>query len=280
MECREIRDALVRGQTPLGGDVDAHLAACPGCSELLADDGQLGQALAATELPAVDASALLGEVLGSIDKERGPAAWLRSQSTLVRMAIPLAAVLLVLLYVLLFKMRPDEASWLPGPFGVEVALYALLIGSAVTLELRPLERRPLPVWLRPALVALALVVPVLLAWAPQANHAPLAYAPPGKSFLHMAFGCFAFGTVLALPALVLLWMVDRVGHRSFRLALLAAAIGGLVGNLALQIHCPVTDPDHLLLGHATIGLVFGGVYAAWLALRTSPVGKRESSNHP
>ncbi len=280
MECREIRDALVQGQAPLGADVDAHLAACPGCAELLVDDGQLGQALATSQPPELDASALLGGVLGSIEKERGMRAWLRSRSMLVRVGLPLAAVLLVLTYVLLFKRRPDVGSWLPVDFGVAVALYALLIGAAVVLELRPLELRPLPAWLRPVLVTLALALPVLFVWLPQAHHAPLAYAPPGKSFGQLAFGCFAFGTALALPALALLWAADRVGHRSFRLALLAAAIGGLIGNLVLQFHCPITDPAHLLVGHATIGLVLGGVYAAWLMLRTAPLGRRQQGDHP
>lgn len=274
MECREIRDVLVQGQKPLGPDVDAHLATCPGCAELLADSGQLGQALAASPQPELDASALLGGVLGSIEKERGLRAWIRSRSLFLRVALPLAAVALVVLLVALFKLRPDLPQYPLASFLGVVALYVLLIGAAIVLELRPLERRPLPGWVRPALIVLALAVPFLLVWVPQAHHAPLAYAPPGKTFGQLAFHCFAFGTVLALPALALLWVADRTGHRSFRLALLAAAIGGLVGNLVLQFRCPVQDPAHLLVGHATIGLVLGGLYAAWLALRTAPVGRR------
>ncbi len=279
MECREIRDVLVQGQKPLGPDVDVHLAACPGCSELLADNGQLGHTLAANQPPALDASALLGGVLGSIEKERGFGAWLRSRGMFVRVVLPLAAVALATVFVIFFKLRPDVATWSAVPFAGVVALYCLLIGAAVALELRPLERRPLPAWLRPALIALALAVPFLLVWIPQAHHVH-AYAPPGKTFGQLAFGCFAFGTVLALPALALLWAADRVGHRSFRLALLAAAIGGLIGNLVLQFHCPVQDPAHLLVGHATIGLVLGAVYATWLALRTTPLARREHSDHP
>lgn len=280
MECREIRDAIVQGQRPLGADVEAHLAACPGCSEVLADNGQLGQALIIGQPPQLDASALLDGVLGSIEKERGFRAWLRSRGTFVRVALPLAAAALVVTFVLLFKLRPDVASWSSVAFGAVVALYALLIGAGIALELRPLGRRPLPGWLRPALASLTLVLPLLLAWIPLAHHAPLAYAPPGKSFGQLAFGCFAFGTALALPALVLLWAADRVGHRSFRLAFLAAAIGGLIGNLVLQLHCPITDSAHRLVGHGSIGLVFGAVYAVWLLLRTAPLGGRAHADHP
>lgn len=272
MECREIRDALVRGETPLGQELEAHLAACPGCAELLTDDNRLGQALAHAELPELDASALLGEVLGSIDKERGFRAWLRSRSTPVRALVPFAAMALVAVFVALFKRRPDIPSFPAGLFAGVIALYVLLIGAAVALELRPLQRSAPAPWLRPLLVVGALAIPVLIAVLPLAHHAPLAYAPPGKSFAALAFGCFTFGLVLAVPALLFLWASDRVAHRSFRLALLAAGFGGLVGNLVLQLHCPVTDPAHRLLGHASIGLVLAIVYATWLLIRSQPLG--------
>jgi hypothetical protein len=47
--------------------------------------------------------------------------------------------------------------------------------------------------------------------------------------------------------------------------LLAAtgAIAGLVANSALALHCPNTDPAHLAVGHATIGIVFACLGALW-----------------
>jgi len=55
--------------------------------------------------------------------------------------------------------------------------------------------------------------------------------------------------VLVLRAL------DRTAHDSRPAGVLAAVTGGVAGNPALERHCPVTAPAHLLLGHATVGLM-------------------------
>jgi membrane-associated PAP2 superfamily phosphatase len=91
--------------------------------------------------------------------------------------------------------------------------------------------------------------------------APLAYAPAGKTFVALALACFTFGTALAAPILILLWALDRQAHRARGLAVLAAAIGGVVGNLALLLHCPITGVGHMLVGHASIGFVLVALYA-------------------
>ncbi len=273
MDCRDIRDTLVRGQIPSGPGVDAHLASCEACSALLADHAALGRGLAeaaGSDGPALDLESLLAEVEQSVGRERGPVAWLRSRPTGKRTALVLVAVAVVVLFILAFKLRPDLAEYPMLAMLVAVALEGLIIGAAVRIELRPVQDAAPPAWMRPLLGMLALAVPTLVALLPLAHAgAPLAYAPPGKSFVQLALGCFSFGTALAAPVLLLLWALDRQGHRARGLAVLAAATGGVVGNLVLLLHCPITDIGHMLLGHASIGFVLVLLYAVLFRRRSA-----------
>ena len=45
--------------------------------------------------------------------------------------------------------------------------------------------------------------------------------------------------------------------------LLVSGCAGLVGNVALQLHCPILDPWHILLGHAIVPWLFVSAWMLW-----------------
>ena len=49
-------------------------------------------------------------------------------------------------------------------------------------------------------------------------------------------------------------MLDR--SRDPDHAFLAAGAAGLTGQLVLFLHCPISDPSHLLSGHASVAVIF------------------------
>jgi hypothetical protein len=67
--------------------------------------------------------------------------------------------------------------------------------------------------------------------------------------------CFVVGVALGVALLTLLRGLDRSAHRGENSVLLAAAASGLLANLALCFHCPLTGALHLATVHAPIGFV-------------------------
>jgi hypothetical protein len=135
------------------------------------------------------------------------------------------------------------------------------------VALRPLQVRALPAGYRIAIAAAAVIMPFVIAAAPAAHAAHASsLGGVGDGLLQRAAQCFAFGSALALPPLVLLWALDRGAHRSWLEALSAAGAAGLVGIVALELHCPLTHPAHLVAGHATVGamLVLAYGLVTWL----------------
>ena len=274
MECADIRDALARGETPKGPELDAHVSTCEGCAELLADDGTLGLGLGSVRAakPRQDLSALLDDTIGQIARETGPIAWLRSRPTPARIALALAAVALVGGGVLAFKRRPDFDVYPLSRLVAAVGAYALVIGVAVRVALRPLHARLLPMAFRMGVVAAAILIPFAIAAAPAAHGAHLAsLAGAGSDLVPRAAQCFLFGSALALPALALLWALDRGGHRALPTALASAGAAGLMGIVALELHCPITHPIHLMAGHAAVCATLVLAYAVVTARRRAVV---------
>jgi hypothetical protein len=99
---------------------------------------------------------------------------------------------------------------------------------------------------------------------------PVATQGIGSDWARRAAACFFFGALFGLPILLSILAVDR-GLGRTNVALLGAASVGLTGNLALQLHCPLTHPLHLVPGHATIGIVAIAVAGVlvWIRRRRS-----------
>jgi hypothetical protein len=78
-------------------------------------------------------------------------------------------------------------------------------------------------------------------------------------FAEQAFACFAYGSLLALPFVIVVWTLDRSERARLVLLTGLAGVAGLVANGALALHCSNTAPLHLAAGHATIGSALAGI---------------------
>jgi len=140
-------------------------------------------------------------------------------------------------------IKPLTASSEP----THLVMCAVYAGTALWLMLAALRpfQRPLisagRAWLR---MAVAVAAVVGLSVLPSLLKAEVITAPAAA-----ALACLSVGTAFGLPVFVILRLLDRGQRLGPWLSALAA---GVVGNLALQVHCPADDAPHRLLGHALI----------------------------
>jgi hypothetical protein len=268
LDCAQIRDALARGELPEGPELGAHRTACAACAELFAGAGSLGRELTSWSEQEGGQAEGLKATLALVERERGAAAWLRSRPTSARIGLVVGAIGVATFAVLALMPRPDLGVYPIVRLAAAVATYALGAGLAVRAALRPLQASPLPGAVRGAILGLALLLPFAIAAAPAAHLAhPASIAGAEASLLSTALPCFLFGAAFGLPVLLLLLAASRGGVRAWTALLLPAAAAGLAGILVLELHCPITHPPHLTLGHATIGLALAGVLLVITALR-------------
>jgi hypothetical protein len=78
----------------------------------------------------------------------------------------------------------------------------------------------------------------------------------GAMFWPAVFGCNIKGLILSSPFFWLLGKLLLDEQAPIMTKATIALAMGLLGNLILQIICPAVDPLHLLLSHATVGLLF------------------------
>ncbi len=118
---------------------------------------------------------------------------------------------------------------------------------------RPLYKPELPVWLTHYLLpAIGLLLPGLLSFLSPADTHSLAHAFTTKQLLIKSMVCLVVGTIIAVPFLLLAHRLAR--HKSpIAFVAMAAAAGGLSGNLTIHVFCPINSMLHLLVGHATVG---------------------------
>jgi hypothetical protein len=138
---------------------------------------------------------------------------------------------------------------------VVVSVLSVLFALAVRLVLRPMQSPPASRRTLSLSLLAGLAVPFVFAAIPQETHASAAF---GSSALR----CFLIGGALGAGLLGLLFAFDRGELSARSTGFLAAAAGGLAANAALELHCASTDPLHLVLGHATIGVALLALYAA------------------
>ena len=198
--------------------------------------------------------ARLDALRAAVQADTGLGARLQSLSTPVRVGVLVAVVLLVAGAVAILNPRPDLALYPRLRLLFEAALpgvLALVLGSVgLRGAHRPAPGRGMVL----GLVLISVLVPVFSALAPPADMM-LPGAKGQGAFGKEALACFLYGAAAALPT----GLVLRALHRGpppgpARFALLGLG-GALAGVLALQLHCPIARPEHLMLSHALIPVV-------------------------
>jgi hypothetical protein len=236
-------------------------------------DEALGAELARWVRPDALSSPDLNDLRLSLDaeltKERGPSAFLRSRSTPMRVLGLCLALLVLALLTVLTRARAD---WDVYPLPRMLMLVALMAGwfvGSTWLALWPLSRPALPTAVRRGFIAFGPALLLVLYSLPVAHtdHAASLQAPGTSALLLRAVPCLMFGAVIAAGTYSLLRAFDRGGRRA---NLLMASAGGLSANLLLQLHCPVTAPEHMLVAHLGAALAILG--AVWLMERAASRG--------
>ncbi len=263
MECAEIRSLFVAGRVPAGPDVDAHVRNCGHCRELFDQNAQLGRRLAEAALPEMEPGDLFALVERDVQQEVGLRARLRGLPTRVRAGALLSVAVALLLFELLLRRRPDFAEYSPAVFwGVVLAFgIALVVG---VLRVTRGTSAPLDTERRSRAVAAALlVVPALASLV-----VPLGSGTPEMAAVwgHPE-ACFAYGAAFVAPFLLLYWLLERRDTVPVTALVSAGALAGIAANLLLHAHCPSAHLGHLLLGHASIGVV----WALGLGLLSRPL---------
>ncbi len=236
----------------------------PGADDLETLEGRsiasaLGEAIGGSVPPAEELEGLRAAVQADLAAEKRPLASLRSLSTPVRIALGLAAILVIPLVAVLVAPRPDVHLH-PLAFGAVALSAVVLICVLGPTSLRGYQRPALLRGIFGSVVALALVWPIVIGFLPILS-TPQWVA--GDTVFH-GIGCFSTGLVLAVIPLVVLRLLDRGEHRSLSRVGLAAAGAGLAAVLSLELMCPVTTRAHVLAAH---GLVIFAVFGGYLLLR-------------
>jgi len=221
---------------------------------------QLGRRLALAVLPDVEPGDLFAQVERDVQAEVGLRARLRALSTPVRTLVLLGVASTPVLVQLALLRRPDFGEYSPSVFWSVALLFSVGLVLGVRSLLRG-ARTPLgAVWRERALALLLLIVPGLLALlAPLGADSPEAVAALGNPS-----SCFTYGAALVVPVVFVYWLFERREAVPLRALFSAGALAGLAANLLLHAHCASSSPLHLLLGHASIGLVWAlALRLAW-----------------
>ena len=244
-------------QDLLAGRVEAprvaeHVSHCEACAELARDDGALAHWLGTDIAPPDDLDAMLGATTRGLDAETGVPAAIRGRSTLTRVSALVLWAIGLAVAVLVWTPRPDLAVYPSGRLVAVAGLLLLTTAVGVGVLMRPTWRPALPAWVDRATLIGVVSLPLVVAGLPRA-HALHPASTLVDRFVEGTVACFVFGTVVALAVGAVWRSVEQRSHPSAMRWVTAIATAAVVGNLALLLHCPVTQLDHLLLGHGAIG---------------------------
>lgn len=174
--------------------------------------------------------------------------------TSVRYLSMLALVMTWVGLILSVKPRADLHQY-PAP---RMVLILALLGLGLLVQtwylLRPLYKPAAPVWLSERLVPwVGLFLPLVLACWPLAAEWSTYNPATTAHMLKDTLICLILGIVFAAPLIGLGYRLSR--HLSTGYLLLSGAMGGLFGNMLLQLFCPKSTLAHMILGHGILGMI-------------------------
>lgn len=262
MDCLAFQAHLLANGVVADPAAVSHGQACAPCAELALAGRELVGALDAARTEHVgDLDPLRARLDAALRAEVGVRASLRGLSTPARASLGVGAVAVVAALTAAALLRPDFALYPGDRMALALLAFACTAAGGVVLSLLPDHLPPLPVGLQRFGLGTLLVLPVVCAVLPVAHAAhPRSHLLDGD-FLSPTLACFGFGSAVAVVLLAVLRGLDRRSWWTRGFAVVGLAAGGAAGNLALQLHCPVTDIDHLLVGHAIVGVVWATVAA-------------------
>ncbi|MEM7434065.1 MAG: hypothetical protein AAF436_02865 [Myxococcota bacterium] len=175
--------------------------------------------------------------------------FLRGRSTLARRLI-LLVVFTALGVVALINLPMVDESMRDGSWMMTLFAFVVLLLVSMMVVTRPVHRPEPSRWAIVCLVGVAVGATVLAAfWPSSSAHAATHQHASGL----MAGICMGVGVLLGVPVYAALRLVDR--GNAFG-SLVAAAAAGLAGNLILKAHCAIDTTGHVLLGHASVAVLF------------------------
>lgn len=196
----------------------------------------------------------LQDLHAALDAE-GPLDRVASLSTRVRWALAGSLLFGLVAVVLVATRRADLGVYPRGRMGLDLVLLLGPLAAALWVSLRPLSRPALPMWSRWISVGVGIVGLAILVSLPMAHSLhPASVEGTGDMFFTRARGCFGFGLSFALLATLGMGLLGRNGPKRWLPSALGVWAAGLIGFVALYFHCPITHPEHLWAGHATVAL--------------------------
>ncbi len=249
MNCSEARERLLNGD-----DEEAwwHARHCAACAEL-SPERTLPPAMEVLDAP--DAVALwqgMPEALASETHWRHRA---RNLSTPFRYTLAALGVLVPLLTVGFMSARADLAMLGPLPFWLPWTIAACVMTVAGWACLRPVQKRALSPRFHDSLCFIAVLLGGFGIVLPEFQHAhPASLHGVGADLLPRALGCFVWGSASAVIGMAGAFALLRGRRALASVPSSVWAVGILLAQLMLALHCPLVGHPHLALGHATIGV--------------------------
>jgi len=232
------------GFPPDGEDLDPEVAAfLRECDE------------ASGEVSSDELSVLLSSVEAQLTQsESGTGGWLKSRSTATRRGLALGSFVALVLFALFAMRGRGLANLPPWAIGVCLGSLGLMVVMSLWVALRPLQAPALSTGKVVTLATLSVGCAIVVAFVPEAAHA----STEGAAGM-LASPCMYMGLLIGLPVYALSRVLDRGSRLS---SILAASAAGLTGNFVLALNCPIHDPAHMLVGHASVVVLFiAGVLA-------------------
>ena len=216
--------------------------------EALASRDEVGQGPSSSPVPGLE------ELHATLDAE-GPMEQMASLSTRVRWVLAGSLLFGFVAVVLVSTGRADIAVYPRGRMVLDLVLLLAPLVLALSVSLRPLTRPALPGSRRLLVVGLGIVGVGVLLGLPMAHALhPASLEGTGDMFIRRARGCFGFGLSFAVLATLGMGLLSRNGAKRWLPGALGVLAAGLMGLVALYFHCPITHPEHLWAGHATVVL--------------------------